>query len=140
MSKVQKKDGARIKFIDPEDMFANLVAVDVSDLIIECIDPWDCVLACYGDNGVEENYLKRDVRGVFEYPLQDGFLESSKLGRRFLNIQSVLNGVVFLFRARNKSRISTKLRYFFAPNCQITSFDKQQKIRSMLDQLFPKYS
>lgn len=140
LSKVQKRDGALIKFTDPGDMCANVVAIDVGDLILECIDPYDCMLACYGDNGVREHYLKRGIVGLFEQTPVDIFSIDQNLKKRFANAQRVLNGVVFLFRSRSASRISTDIRYFFVSNRFLTSNDKETRLRSMFDKLFPRYS
>lgn len=140
LSKVQKRDGTQIKFIAPGDMCANLVAIDVSDLILECVDPYDCMIACYGDNGVREYHLKRGIVGLFEQTSVGVFSIDQNLKMRFANAQRVLNGVVFLFRPRGASRISTDIRYFFVSNRFLTSNDKEARLRSILDKLFPRYS
>jgi len=140
LSKIQKKDGAIIKFIEPSRECANVVAVDVTDLFLDGVDSDDCSLACYGDSGVDEVYLKQGVIGIFEQSPTTKESVEGDLKNIFKNAQLLLNGVVFLFRPRNSSRINTNISYFFVCNRNLTSSESEIRIRSIFDKLFPKYS
>lgn len=139
LSKLQAQDGTRIKFSDPDDMSANVVAINVSDLILGMIDPYDCILACCGDRGVSEEYLKRGIVGIFEQGIITQHSDNQNLVDRFKNAQSCLNGVAFLFRPHFSNELNSDLSYFFVSNRHLTSREAEIKIRSIFNKLFAVY-
>lgn len=139
LSKLQAQDGTRIKFCDPDDMSANVVAINVSDLILGMIDQYDCILACCGDRGVKEEHLKKGIVGIFEQGIITQHSENQNLADRFKNAQSCLNGVAFLFRPHFSNEINSDLSYFFVSNRHLTSRKAEIKIRSIFDKLFKVY-
>lgn len=139
LSKLQRQDGTRIKFSDPDNISANVIAINVSDLILGMIDPYDCILACCGDSGVSKEHLKKGVVGIFEQRIMTQYSDDQSLVDRFKNAQSCLNGVAFLFRPRFSNEINSDLSYFFVSNRHLTSSKTEMKILSIFDKLFTRY-
>jgi len=97
LSKVQDARGNPVKFakVNPGDR--NIVAVEVSQLILGAIDRADCVLATYGDPQVEE-HERRNIFGLFQQakPTYPEYIQAA--GRRFFHFRNVVDGVLFLYR------------------------------------------
>ena len=115
LSKVQKNDGTPTKFLRVADNIANIVVVDVSDLILGAIDVYDCLLATHGDPAVDEIY-RRGIFGLFQdaapsYPTQIQTIATS-----YEHVRNTLSGVLFLFKKRNCGVLDYKLEHYMMWN------------------------
>ena len=137
LSKVQGKDGAPTKFFNVKPGVFNIVAVDISELILGVADRNDCMLAAYGDPYVEEPY-RRNIFGLFQEPKQnypDFILELSK---RFSHFRKTIHGILFFIRHSVSGPLDFELRYFLIPNIDLIS-DSMAKLldKELLKALTP---
>lgn len=120
LSKVQDKDGTPMKFFAVTPGSFNIVAVDITELILGVADRSDCILAAYGDPYVDERY-RRNIFGLFQEPKQnypDTILELSK---KFSHFRKTIHGVLFLVRHSISGPLDFELRYFLIQNIGLLS-------------------
>lgn len=137
LSKVQDKDGTPIKFFTTDSGVFNIVAVDITELILRVADRNDCILAAYGDPFVEEPY-RRNIFGLFQKPKQnypDTILELSK---RFSHFRETIHGILFFVRHSLSGPLDFELRYLLILNSSLVS-DSEAKFldKELLKALTP---
>ena len=67
LEKVQKRDGTPTKFLNLHEDAVNLVAVDISQIILGMFDSDDCKLVTLGDPSVP-SVNRRGIFGLFQEP------------------------------------------------------------------------
>ena len=120
LSKVQDKDGIPTKFFTVTPGIFNIVAVDITELILGVADRNDCILAAYGDLYVEEP-CRRNILGLFHKPKQnypDNILELSK---RFSHFRRTIHAILFFVRHSLSGPLDFELKYFLIPNIDLVS-------------------
>lgn len=118
LSKVQKRDGTPVKFLRVAPDTANLVVVDVSDLILGTVDVDDCLLATHGDPAVREEH-RRGIFGLFQEPLAEYPERIQTIAKTFEHIRSTLSGVLFLFRPRGSGVLDYRLEQHLMYNARL---------------------
>jgi hypothetical protein len=113
LDKVQKKDGSPTKFLTAHQDAVNLVAVDVSQIILGTFDVDDCKLVTLGDPSVPV-VNRREVFGLFQEtePSYPEFIQS--LAQSFDHIKKTLHGVLFLFRRPKKELFNFSVERFLS--------------------------
>lgn len=115
LSKVQDKDGIPIKFFTTEPGIYNIVAVDITEIILGAVDKNDCMLASYGDPYVEEPF-RRNIFGLFQKP--DHIMAISD---HFSHFRKTVHGILFLSRHLISGPLDFDLRYYLIPNTGLVS-------------------
>jgi len=120
LSKVQGKDGVPTKFFTATSGVFNIVAVDITELLLGVVDKNDCILAAYGDPYVEERY-RRNIFGLFQKPKQnypDFILDVYK---KFFHFRKTIHGILFLVRHSLSGPLDFELRYLLIQNIDLVS-------------------
>ena len=120
LSKVQDRDGNPIKFFSTDSGVYNIIAVDITEMILGVVDRNDCILASYGDPFVEEP-IRRNIFGLFQKPkknYQDSIL---RLSKRFSHFRKTVHGILFLVRNSMSGPLDFELRYFLIQNIDLVS-------------------
>ena len=137
LSKVQDKDGAPTKFFTVAPGTVNIVAVDITDLILGMADRNDCKLAAYGDPYLDEPY-RRSIFGLFQKPKQNYPGNILELSKRFSHFRKTIHGILFFVRRSLFGPLDFELRYFLIPNIALVS-DSMAKLldEKLLSALIP---
>jgi len=125
LSKVQDKNGNPIKFFTTEPGVFNIVAVEITEMILGVVDKNDCMLTSYGDLYVEERF-QRTIFGLFQKPEQhypDHIMEMSK---HFSHFRKTVHGILFLVRHSISGPLDFDLRYHLIPNIVLVSESEAQ--------------
>lgn len=118
LSKVQKPDATPIKFLRVADDIANIVVVDVSDLILGAIDVRDCLLATHGDPAVDEIY-RRGIFGLFQESAPGYPTQIQAIAKSYEHIGNTLSGVLFLFKKPGSGVLDYTVEHYMMwnPRC-----------------------
>jgi len=120
LSKVQDKNGNPIKFFTTESGVYNIVAVDITEMILGAVDKNDCMLTSYGDPYVEEP-IRRNIFGLFQKPKQhypDHIIERSE---DFSHFRKTIHGILFLVRHSISGPLDFDLRYHLIQNIDLVN-------------------
>lgn len=125
LSKVQDKDGKPIKFFTTEPGIYNIVAVDITEIILGAVDKNDCMLASYGDPYVEEPF-RRNIFGLFQKPEQHYPDHIMAISDHFSHFRKTVHGILFLSRHSISGPLDFDLRYHLIPNIGLVSDSSAQ--------------
>lgn len=125
LSKVQDKNGNPIKFFHSEPGIYNIVAVEITEMILGAIDKNDCMLTSYGDPYVEEP-IRRNIFGLFQKPEQHYPNHIMETYKRFSHFQKTVHGILFLIRKSILGPLDFDLRYHLIPNIDLVSESEAQ--------------
>ena len=130
----------------PEQNWVNLVAIDVSELQLDTIDIWDCLLAVGGNNLVREHCQRPAVVGVFEPP-DIALSEEQKKWVEFYHPlfdesmphpRGYIHGVLFLFRnPKELAALSYKLSGAVVWNPALIDHTRARSIGNTFYQIVP---
>ena len=136
LEKVQKKDGSPTKFLTSHQDAVNLVAVDISQVILGTFDIDDCKLVTLGDPSVPA-VNRRQVFGLFQeteaaYP---EFIQC--LAQSFNHIKNTLHGVLFLFRLPKTELFHFSVERFLSWNRALIDEDTAREICREIEAALP---
>jgi hypothetical protein len=94
LSKIQRGDGTPIKFLQVQPGVFNLVVVCASNILLGTADPFDYLLALYGDPEVPE-HCRNGIFGLFQESKAEYPQAVQDLATRFAHAKATLHGVVF---------------------------------------------
>ena len=119
LSKCQDKNGNPIKFAVGND-FINMIVVNVSELHLNMIDKFDCILTTYGDHAVPF-YCRRGVSGLWQQLSQNSSEQDKELYRKFGHVRESIHGILFVRHVKNSGYldrlfIDRELEYFIVGN------------------------
>jgi len=97
LEKVQRKDGTPTKFLSHDQAVFNVVAVDISQIILGTFDSYDCLLVARGDPAVSPMW-RRSIFGLFQEPLPQYPEQIQNVAKSFAHLKQTLHGVLFLFK------------------------------------------
>ena len=120
LKKVQKPDGAPVKFLQDGPGIVNIVVVCISDILQGTPDAFDCVLTMYGDFEVPED-CRRGVFGLFQDPKTGDTEEFQARAAKYAHIRSTLHGVMFIFRPDGSGVLDYRLQQFTVWNRNLVS-------------------
>lgn len=136
LEKVQKKDGTPTKFLTMRQDAINLVAVDISSIILGMFDFDDCKLAASGDPAVSD-VNRRQVFGLFQDPKPEYPPHIQSLAQSFAHIRKTLHGVLFLFRKPKTELFNYSIKRFLAWNPNLIKEETAREISKELDAPLP---
>ncbi len=136
LSKVQDKKGRPIKFFVVAREVLNIVVVDVTDIILGAVDIYDCMLATYGDPGVEEVY-RRQVFGLFQEDRPEYPQSIHDLAARYRYVRTMLHGVLFLFRVRDSGILAYQLEQYLMWNPALIDEARAGPVAADLNRAIP---
>lgn len=139
LSKVQKRDGTPTKFLRVAPDIANLVVIDVSDLILGAIDLDDCLLATHGDPAVRDEH-RRGIFGLFQEPLAEYPERIQAVAKTFEHMRRTLSGVLFLFRSRGAGVLDYQLEQYLMWNPRLIDQDRAKAICAEVEVAIPTRS
>lgn len=125
LAKVQDKKGNPIKFFSTAPNVVSIVVLDVTDNILGAIDINDCLLATYGDPGVEEMY-HRQVFGLFQEDMPKYPQHIRDLATRYAHIRRTLHGVLFLFKKPNTGILAYQLEQYLIWNPALMTGEREK--------------
>jgi hypothetical protein len=136
LEKVQKKDGSPTKFLMVRQDAINLVAVDISQIILGAFDVDDCKLVTLGDPSVSE-INRRGVFGLFQdtQPAYPTLIQS--IAQSFDHIKKTLHGVLFLFRLPKTELFNFSIERFLAWNPSLIKEDTASEICKEIETALP---
>ena len=125
LSKVQDKNGNPIKFFTAEPGIYNIVAVEITEIILGAVDKNDCMLTSYGDLYVEEP-IRRNIFGLFQKPEEHYPDHIIEISERFSHFRKTVHGILFLVRHSISGPLDLDLRYHLIPNIDLVSESEVQ--------------
>jgi hypothetical protein len=136
MEKVQKRDGTPTKFVAEHPGAVNLVAVDVSSIILGMFDQDDCKLVTLGDCSVQPAF-QRGIFGLFQEPDSRLPQEIQAVADGFAHIRSTLHGILFLFRAPKSEPFDYSLERCLERNPRLMDQGTAKTIREAFQPALP---
>ena len=136
LEKVQKKDGTPTKFLTMHQDAINLVAVDISSIILGMFDFDDCKLVTFGDPSVSA-INRRGVFGFFQEPKPEYPARIQSLAQSFAHIRKTLHGILFLFRKPKTELFNYSIERFLAWNPSLIKEETAREICKELDAVLP---
>jgi hypothetical protein len=136
LEKVQKKDGSPTKFLTAHQDAINLVAVDITQIILGAFDVDDCKLVALGDPSVPD-INRRGVFGLFQetHPAYPALIQS--LAQSFNHIKKTLHGVLFLFRLPKTELFNFSVERFLAWNPSLITEETAREICTEIETALP---
>ncbi len=127
LGKVQERDGTPTKFLTMRQEAVNIVAIDISQIILGMFDSQDCKLVTLGDPSVQP-INQRGIFGLFQ-DSKPGYPEYIRsLARSYGHIRKSLHGVLFLFRQPKTELFNYSVERFLAWNPSLISQDSARAI------------
>lgn len=119
LSKCQDKNGNPIKFALGKD-FINAIVVNVSELHLNMIDKFDCLLTTYGDNAVPF-FCRRGLFGLWQQLSQNSAEQEKELYRKFGHVRESIHAILFVRHVKHSGYldrlfIDRELEYFLIGN------------------------
>lgn len=136
LEKVQKKDGTPTKFLTMQQDAINLVAVDISSIILGMFDFDDCKLVTLGDPSVSA-INRRGIFGLFQEHSSEYPARIQSLAQSFAHIRKTLHGVLFLFRKPKTELFNYSLERFLGWNPGLIKEETAREICKELDAPLP---
>ncbi len=136
LEKVQKEDGSPTKFLNLHRNEINIVAVDISQIILGTFDPDDCKLVALGDPSVQA-ICRRQIFGLFQDTKPDYPEHIQSRARSFSHIRKTLHGVMFLFKRPKTELLNYFLERFIIWNPTLISEDIGQHICDEIELALP---
>ncbi|HXX21924.1 MAG TPA: hypothetical protein VEO19_02095 [Terriglobia bacterium] len=136
LEKVQKRDGTPTKFLAIHKDAINIVAVDISEIILGMFDSHDCKLVTLGDPSVQAVY-RREVFGLFQesMPAYPEYIQS--LARSYDRVGKTLHGVLFLFRQPKGELFNYSVERYLAWNPNLISEENATAICNEIEPALP---
>lgn len=138
LEKVQKEDGTPTKFLVRDEGTINILAVDISQIILGMFDHDDCLLVGQGDPAVAP-ICQRGVFGLFqelrpEYPDRIRVLAES-----YAHLKRTLHGILFLFKRPKRESLNNSLEHFLVWNPSLMDRARATEISKQIRPALPLY-
>ena len=116
----------------------NLVAIDVSQIILGMFDPDDCKLVTLGDPSVQD-VNRRGIFGLFQEPEPQYPARIQSLAQAYAHIRQTLHGVLFLFRHPKTELFNYSVKRFLAWNPRLINEDIAREICKKIEPVLPLF-
>lgn len=136
LEKVQKRDGTPTKFFTRDQGTVNIVAIDISQIILGMFDSDDCKLVTLGDPSLQPVY-QRDIFGLFQEPMPQYPAHIQSLAQSYSHIRKTLHGVLFLFKQPKTELFNYSVERFLAWNPRLMNEDSARAICSEIEPALP---
>ncbi len=138
LEKVQERDGTPTKFLVRDQNNINLVAVDISQIILGTFDQYDCLLAGRGDPAVPL-ICRRETFGLFQETHPEYPDRIQTLAKSYAHLKETLHGILFLFRLPKRERFNYSLEQFLVWNPALIDHDTAAAISDQVKLALPLY-
>lgn len=136
LEKVQKRDGTPTKFLTMPPTAINLVAVDISSIILGAFDFDDCKLVTEGDPSVPE-INRRGIFGLFQEAKLEYPSHIQSLAQLFVHVRNTLHGVLFLFRKPKTEHFDYSVERFLGWNSALVEEETAREVCEELNKALP---
>jgi hypothetical protein len=136
--KGEKKDGTPTKFLTAHQDGVNLVAVDVSQIILGMFDPDDCKSVTLSDPPVQD-IKRRGIFGLFQEPEPQYPARIQSLAQSYAHIRQTLHGVLFLLRQPKTKLFNYSVKRFLAWNPRLINEDTAREICKEIEPPLPLF-
>jgi len=136
LGKVQKREGTPTKFLAMDNGAINVVAVDISQIILRMFDSEDCKLVALGDHSVQPPD-RRSIFGLFQESMPGHLEHIRSLARSYDHIRNTLHGVLFLFRQPKTELFNYSIERFFVWNPRLINRDTARAICNQVGPALP---
>jgi hypothetical protein len=128
----------------PQANWVNLVTIDMSELQLGAVDPWDCLLAAMGNSAVPETCRRPGVVGAFEHltaPDAESQRWITDVHRAVEpHLRGYLHGVLFLFRKpAEKAALAYDLSCVIAWNSALLDPNIRKRVSDVILKAIPAY-
>jgi hypothetical protein len=138
LEKVQKKDGAPTKFLLRDQGTVNIVAIDISQIILGAFDQYDCLLVGQGDPSVPL-ICRREIFGLFQEPRPEYPDHIRASAKSYAHLKETLHGILFLFRLPKREPFNYSLEQFLVWNPALIDEDSAAAISEQIKLALPLY-
>lgn len=144
ISKLLNKNGAPIKFFSRDNNVVNIVAINVSELIVGCIDKFDCAIATHGSDYVKKVYgdqfanleQGKEVVGLFQ-TIHAKHFSDERFIAAYSHVKEMLHGVLFLFKAGKSGLLSYELEHTMMWNPSLIDQDRAKIVSIEIAKAIP---
>jgi hypothetical protein len=138
LQKVQKEDGTPTKFFSHDQGAINIVAIDISQIILETFDSYDCLLVARGDPAVP-HMCKRGIFGLFQEPLPQYPEGIRALAKSYAHLKQTLHGLLFLFKRPKREPLNYSLEQNLVWNPDLMQESISKVIDEQIKSALPLY-
>ncbi len=138
LEKVQKKDGVQTKFVSKVQGNINIVAIEVSQIILGAFDRHDCLLVAQGDPSVPLVF-RRGIFGLFQEPFPAYPDHIQLLGKSYTYLRQTIHGILFLFRHPRMESFNFFLSQFMIWNPSIMREERARAISGEIEPALPTF-
>lgn len=138
LEKVQKEDGVPTKFLSHDQGVINIVAVDISQIILGMFDHADCLLVGHGDPAVPL-ICQRGIVGLFQEPRPEYPDRIRALGESYTHLKETLHGILFLFKRPKHESFNYSLEHFIVWNPSLMERARAAEISEKIRSVLPLY-
>jgi hypothetical protein len=136
LEKVEKRNGTPRKFLAMPENAINIVAVDISQIVLGMFDSHDCRLVTLGDPSVRPE-CRRGIFGLFQESKPEYPQHMQSLAQSYDHIRRTLHGVLFLFRRPKTELFNYSVERFLAWNPSLISKDIGGAICNEIERALP---
>jgi hypothetical protein len=145
ISKIQKVDGTPIKFFSSDHEVVNIVVINVSELMLDTIGIFDCLIAAYGSRDVQEvlgagyaNWVQgNEIVGLFQVMPSKCSNDENNIYAVYERARSILHGILFLFKTPDSGVLSYDLESYITWNPSVMNQELIKDILATINKAFP---
>jgi hypothetical protein len=138
LEKVQQRDGTPTKFLVRDQTIVNVVAIDISRIILGTFDQYDCLLAGRGDPAVPP-ICRREIFGLFQDARPEYPDRIQALAKSYAHLKAMLHGILFLFRRPKGESFDYSLEQFLVWNPELIDHERAAAISEQINLALPLY-
>jgi hypothetical protein len=138
LEKVQKEDGTPKKFLLRDQGTINIVAIDISQVILGMFDRDDCLLVCKGDSAVPPR-CRRGVFGLFQESRAEYPDRIRALAESYAYLRETLHGILFLFKRPKRESFNYSLEQLLIWNHSLMDKAGAAEISEQIERALPLY-
>jgi hypothetical protein len=138
LEKVQGRDGTPTKFLLRTQETINIVAIDISQIILGTFDQYDCLLVGQGDSAVPA-ISRRESFGLFQETRPEYPDRIQALAKSYVHLKETLHGILFLFRLPKRESFNYSLEQFLVWNPALIDYDSAAAISEQVKLALPLY-
>jgi hypothetical protein len=138
LEKVQQRDGTPTKFLVRAQNTVNIVAIDISQIILGTFDQHDCLLVGRGDPAVP-SICRREIFGLFQETRPEYPDRIQTLAKSYAHLKETLHGILFLFRLPKRESFNYSLEHFLVWNPALIDERSAAAISEQIKLALPLY-
>jgi hypothetical protein len=138
LEKVQGRDGTPTKFLVRDQNIVNIVAIDISQIILGTFDQYDCLLVGGGDPSVPA-VCRREIFGLFQEARPEYPDRIQTVAKSYAHLKETLHGILFLFRRPKRESFNYSLEHFLVWNPALIDERSAAAISEQVELALPLY-